>query len=443
MSGATSTARHLTFGDALTIGLAAMVGAGVFGVWGPAVASAGNWLLPALAVAALVAWCNASSSAQLAARHPGAGGTYLYGRERLSPFWGHLAGWCFVVGKTASCAAMALVAGAYLWPGWEKLVAVLAVLALTAVTFGGVVRSARVARGVVAVVLVGIVATLLLSWVLPPDPTLWTSRADPDAVSLPSAVGPASVLQAAGLLFFAFAGYARIATLGDTVVRPERTIPRAIGWGVAITLTLYAAVAVTLLVRLRPEGIVTSAAPLRDLAGGVSSWWALTIGVVAGLAALGALWALLLGVGRTLMAMGERRDLPAALGVTATAATGEKVPRVASLLVAAVVVLLVLVVDLRGAIGFSSFGVLLYYAVANAAAFTLRHEWRAGWVVPLLGLAGCLALAASLPLTSVIGGLVLVALGVGVWVARRDVPRRVSPPRGGRGPRRTADRPAG
>ncbi|WP_374929435.1 APC family permease [Kytococcus sedentarius] len=442
MSGSTSS-RQLTFGDALTIGLAAMVGAGVFGVWGPAVASAGAWLLPALAVAAVVAWCNASSSAQLAARHPGAGGTYLYGRERLSPLWGHLAGWCFVVGKTASCAAMALVAGAYLWPGGEKLVAVLAVVLLTAVTFGGVVKSARVARVVVALVLAGIVTTVLLSWVFPPDPTLWTSRADAEGVQLPQQVTPSGVLQAAGLVFFAFAGYARIATLGDTVTDPRRTIPRAIGWGVAITLTLYAAVAVTLLVRLRPEGIVTSVAPLRDLAGGVSSWWAVVLGVVAGLAALGALWALLLGVGRTLMAMGERRDLPAALGVTATAATGEKVPRVASLVVAAVVLVLVLAVDLRGAIGFSSFGVLLYYAVANAAAFTLRHEWRAGWVVPLLGLAGCLVLAASLPLVSVVGGLVLVAVGLVVWVARRDVPRRVSPPRGGRGPRRTADRPAG
>lgn len=441
--GASASERHLTLGDALTIGLAAMIGAGVFGVWGPAVESAGAWLLPALALAAVVAWCNATSSAQLAARHPGAGGTYLYGRERLGPLWGYLAGWCFVIGKTASCAAMALVAGSYLWPGWERLVAVLAVLALTAVTLGGVVKSARVARWVVGAVLLALVATVVLAWFLPPDPTLWSSRVEPDAVSLPERVGPAGVLQAAGLLFFAFAGYARIATLGDTVVRPERTIPRAIGWGLAMVLTLYALVAVTLLVRLGPTGIVTSAAPLRDLASGISAWWAVVMGVVAGVAALGSLWALQLGVGRTLMAMGQRRDLPEALGVTATARTGEKVPRVAELLIAAAVIVLVLVVDLRGAIGFSSFGVLLYYAVANASAFTLRHQWRAGWVVPVIGLVGCLALVATLPLASVIGGVVLVAVGLGVYLTRRDVPRRVSPPRGGRGPRRTGDRPAG
>ncbi|WP_462417481.1 APC family permease [Kytococcus sp. Marseille-QA3725] len=451
--------RRLRLADALTIGLAAMVGAGVFGVWGPAARAAGPWLLAALVVAAVVAWCNASSSAQLAARYPGAGGTYLYGRERLGPFWGYLAGWCFSIGKTASCAAMAMVAGAHLWPGHERLVGVLVVLALTAVTFGGVVKSALVARVVVALVVVGILVTLALSWVFTPDPTLWTAGVDvPEPPGSPTVGG---VLQAAGLIFFAFAGYARIATLGDSVVDPRRTIPRAISWGLTITLVLYTLVAVTLLGRLGTAGTVASEAPLRDLAGGVSTWWAVVIGVLAGLAAVGSLWALLLGVGRTLMAMGEERDLPAALGVTATAATGEKVPRVAELVVAAAVVLLVLVTDLRGAIGFSSFGVLLYYAVANASAFTLRREWSAGWVVPVVGLVGCLALVFSLPTASIIGGLVLVAVGLVLWFVRRDVPRRggsaggavrsapaagssrVRPPRGGPDPRRTADRPVG
>lgn len=441
------SARRLTFLDALTIGLAAMVGAGVFGVWGPATAAAGAWLLPALAVAALVAWCNASSSAQLAARHPGAGGTYLYGRERLSPFWGYLAGWCFVVGKTASCAAMAMVAGSYLWPGREQLLGVFAVVALTAVTLGGVVRSARVARVVVGLVLLGIVGTLLVSWFLPPDPTLWTLTRD--AAVVPGRPSPHGLLQGAGLLFFAFAGYARIATLGDQVVEPRRTVPRAVAWGLGTVLVLYAAVAVTLLARLRPEGIVASAAPLRDLAGGASSWWAVVVGVLAGLAAVGALWALLLGVASTLKAMGQRRDLPPALGVTATASTGERVPRVAALAVAGAVVLLVLLLDLRGAIGFSGVGVLLYYAVANAAAFTLRDEWHAGWVVPVVGLVGCVVLVASLPATSLVGGLVMVAVGVVLWFVRRGEPRvadadrvPVSAPRGGRGPRRTGDRPA-
>ena len=93
-----------------------MIGAGVFAAIGPAAEAAGSGLLIGLAVAAVVAYCNATSSAQLAAIYPASGGTYVYGRERLGPLWGFLAGWGFVVGKTASCAAMALTFGAYAGP---------------------------------------------------------------------------------------------------------------------------------------------------------------------------------------------------------------------------------------------------------------------------------------------------------------------------------------
>src|SRR3982750_4077347 len=116
--------RRLTLADAVVVGLGAMIGAGVFTAFAPAAAAAGAGLLPALAVAAVVAWCNATSSARLAARYPESGGSYVYGRERLGPFWGYLAGWSFVVGKTASCAAMALTVGAYLWPPHPHVVAV-------------------------------------------------------------------------------------------------------------------------------------------------------------------------------------------------------------------------------------------------------------------------------------------------------------------------------
>ena len=137
MSGA-ALERRLGTGDAVTIGLGSMLGAGVFAVFAPAAQVAGGGLLPALAIAGLVAYANATSSARLAARYPASGGTYVYGRERLGPFWGYLAGWGFVVGKTASCAAMALTFGAYAWPAWQRPLAVGAVVALTAVNYHGV-----------------------------------------------------------------------------------------------------------------------------------------------------------------------------------------------------------------------------------------------------------------------------------------------------------------
>lgn len=142
--------RRLGLGDAVVIGLGSMIGAGIFAALGPAAAAAGSGLLIGLAIAAVVAYCNATSSARPAARYPASGGTYVYGRERLGEFWGYLAGWGFVVGKTASCAAMALTVGAYAWPDHAHAVAVASVVALTAVNYRGVQKSALLTRIVVA-----------------------------------------------------------------------------------------------------------------------------------------------------------------------------------------------------------------------------------------------------------------------------------------------------
>ena len=246
--------RRLGTPDAVVIGLGSMIGAGVFVVFGPAAASAWPGLLIALAAAATVAYCNATSSARLASLYPHSGGTYVYGRERLGPFWGYLAGWSFVVGKLASCAAMALTVGLYVWPAHAHAVAVGAVVALTAVNYRGIGKSALATRVIVSVVLAvlaGVVAAVMIS-----------GRADPARVTLTGG-SPTGVLQAAGLLFFAFAGYARIATLGEEVRDPARTIPRAIGIALTMTFAVYAVLAVTLMAILGP-GLATATAPLAD-----------------------------------------------------------------------------------------------------------------------------------------------------------------------------------
>ncbi|MGW5821855.1 APC family permease, partial [Streptomyces noursei] len=236
--------RRLGVTDAVTIGLGSMIGAGIFASLAPAARAAGSGLLVGLACAAVVAYCNAKSSAGLAARYPASGGTYVYARERLGEFWGYLAGWAFVVGKTASCAAMALTVGTYVWPDQAHAVAAAAVVALTAVNYVGVHRSALLTRAIVTVVLAvlaAVVVTVLTSGA--------TQTARLDVGSDATVVG---VLQAAGLLFFAFAGYARIATLGEEVRDPAHTIPRAIPVALGITLAVYAVVAVAVLLVLGP-----------------------------------------------------------------------------------------------------------------------------------------------------------------------------------------------
>ena len=426
-------ARRLDLRDAVVIGASSMIGAGVFAVFAPASQAAGPWLLAGLALAVVVALCNATSTAQLAATYPTSGGTYVYGRERLGPWWGFSAGWCFVIGKTASCAAMATTFAAYTVPGpWQRPVAAAAVVALTAVSWRGVTRTAGLARVILAVVLVAIGVGLAGAWLGGATGPLLEGGAvttpgggdGTTASGAPSAVGPLDVLQSAGLIFFALAGYARIATLGEEVREPRATIPRAIVTTLLGVAVLYAVVAVTVLSVLGPDGLARSAAPLADAVGAGSWDWAVpVVRVGAAAASLGALLALLAGVGRTTLAMARNHDLPGAL---AAVHPRFHVPHRAEAAVAAVVVVAVLLADLRELIGFSSVGVLLYYAVANVSAFTQGPDLRLypRWM-QVLGVVGCLALVLTLPAASLAAALGVLAVGLGYRLVRR--PGRAAP----------------
>ncbi|MBB5161884.1 APC family permease [Mycobacterium sp. AZCC_0083] len=399
-----SLERRLGTVDAVTIGLGSMVGAGIFVVLGPAAAAAGTGLLAGLAVAAIVAYCNATSSARLASLYPQSGGTYVYGRERLGPFWGYTAGWSFVVGKTASCAAMALTVGIYAWPEYAHAVAVAAVVALTAINVVGVQKSALLTRVIVVVVLAVLAAVVVV--------VLGGGDLDRSRLAFGDDVSPGGVLQAAGLLFFAFAGYARIATLGEEVREPARTIPRAIRLALGLALLVYGAVAVTVLAELGSATLASATAPLAEAVSSAGHpEFAPVVRVGAAVAALGSLLALILGVSRTTLAMARDRHLPQRLAAVHPRFNS---PYLAEIAVGVVVAVLAAVIDVRGAIGFSSFAVLLYYAIANASAMTLR-----GKVIPVAGLVGCVVLAFSLPVSSVLTGVAVVAVGAAAYVVRR------------------------
>jgi basic amino acid/polyamine antiporter, APA family len=406
--------RRLGTFDAVTIGLGSMIGAGIFVALTPAAAAAGSGLLIGLAVAAVVAYCNATSSARLAALYPQSGGTYVYGRERLGEFWGYTAGWSFVVGKTASCAAMALTVGYYVWPEWAHAVAVAAVVALTAVNYAGIQKSALLTRVIVALVVAVLAAVVVV--------ILGFGDVDVTRLAFGNDVSVAGVLQAAGLLFFAFAGYARIATLGEEVRDPARTIPRAIPIALGITLIVYAVVAIAVLSELGSAALASATAPLAEAVtaagfGGLEP----VVRAGAAVAALGSLLALILGVSRTTLAMARDRHLPHAL---AAVHPRFKSPHRAELAVGVVVAVIAAFVDVRGAIGFSSFAVLLYYAIANASAWTLEPEGRRHRAlrrksIPTLGLVGCLLLAFLLPVTSVLVGAGVVLIGALAYGLRR------------------------
>lgn len=402
-----------------------MLGAGVFTVFGAAAKEAGPSLLLALALAAFVALANATSSAQLAAKYPTSGGGYIFGREQLGPWRGYLAGWCFLIGKTASSAAMALTGAVYLVPGqgglsWGQRAAAAAIVAIiAAINYRGVQRTARATAVIVGIVTATLLVFILAGWLAAPAAPL---AVDAIRASAASGSGVLGVLQAAGLFFFAFAGFARIATMGEEVTEPAKNIPRAILLALGTVFTLYVLLALTLLHTLGQERLAATNAPIAAAAkvigeqGGAFGWLPIVIAPVAGLAACGALLALMTGIGRTTLAMARHADMPRTL---AAVHPRFGVPHRAELLLAAVVIVLVLTVDLRQAIGFSSFGVLLYYFVANWSALTQRGaERRYPKVLQAAGMIGCVTIAFLQPLPAVLAGLAVVAVGIGLRAIR-------------------------
>lgn len=405
--------RTLTLPQATVIGVGSMVGAGAFTALGLAAALTGGHagaLYLALGLAAVVATCNALSTAQLATVHPASGGTYVYGREQLGPWPGFLAGWGFVTGKTASVAAMAATAGLYVFPDdglLARIVGVTAVVLLTVVAVLGVTRTVQVTVAILIPVLAVLALAVVAGLVLGDG---GASAGGAEVLGDPSAMG---VLMAAGLLFFSFAGYARVATMGEEVVDPRRTIPRAVLGALAFTVVLYVLLAAGLLRALGGSGLALSPAPVRAaLEAALGSGWGWVALVAAALACVGAMLNLLTGISRTALAMAREGDLPRPL---ATVGGPAQTPWVGQTVVAVFVIVLLLATDILTVVGFSSFGVLVYYAVTNLSALTLSGDrpLRVPRAVNVLGLVLCLVLAFTLPPTSVLAMLGVFLIGAG------------------------------
>lgn len=389
--------RSLGLGGAVVVGISAMVGTGVFAVWQPALTQAGSWLIGAVAIAGMVAALNATSTSRLAALHPEAGGVYAYARIHLNRGAALLAGYVFVVGKTASAAAAALTIGIYLLPGNPTVVALGAVAVMLAVDLRGIVRSVRVAAVMVAVVVV--ILLLLMAAVA-------GGASQPDAsVALDQGGGVLGVLAASAFLFVAFAGYARITVLGEEVRDPARTIPRAVTASLVVVTSLYLLVALTVMASAT-QGVQLGLAALTDIAASTAlSWLPPLVTVAAVLAAGAVLMSLIAGVGRTLFAMADRGDAPRALAAVGTAV---RIPYRAEIAAAIGAAVLVLFGGLTLALGISAAMILTYYAVGHLAAMRLPPRSGApGRVVrltPYLGLVGCAVVVGALVVVAVRGG---------------------------------------
>ena len=395
------------------IGVAAMLGAGVFFVWAPAYSYAGSWLLLSLLIAAIIATLNALVTTQLAINVPTSGGIYAFGRHYRGPFTGFVAGWMFLTGKTASVAAIALIAGSYLWPGHATTTAIFLVVAGTVVTVSGIRATAAISLTIAVIVTVGLITLVMTGEGSPggPVPEL--------AGQLPE--NPWGVVTAAGLMFFAFAGYARMATLAEEVVEPRKTLPRAIGLALGIVLGVYALVGWSVSGLLAQTSRIPDT-PLRLL---VADDWSMVVTALAVMACAGSLLAILAGLSRTALQMGREGDLPRVLGRVSGATGG---PMVAEIAVGLVAVVAVLVLDITGLVALSGAGVLTYYAIGHWSALKQSPAERlVPPFVPWVGLGMCVVLVVSLPWQSV--GFAAASLVVGsVWfLATHRRPATASP----------------
>ncbi len=412
----TRLARKLGLADAIGIGLGAMLGAGAFAAPGPAAALAGSGILIALVLAGLVAYANATSTARLSAVQPQAGGVYAFGRKRLNDTAGFTAGWAFVAGKLASLTAMALTFGAYAFPDHARLAGVAAVVVMTVVNLSGVQRTAKVATLGGLIVGLGLLMIGLGEIAAPGDGSARGSTFT-HLTPLTGNGGLHGILGAAGIMFFAFAGYARIATLGEEVKDPARTIPKAVPLALGAAFVVYLVSLVGALVAVGPEVLAHSAAPLETAARTViGNHTAGSVRITAVIAVLGVLLSLLAGVSRTAFAMADDGELPRFLSAVSKRT---KVPHIAQIATGAIVVVAVLLVPTAKAIATSSLLILTYYSIAHLSALRLNEEDKRPKVLAPLGLVGCAALALNLPWHEVVTGVAILSAGLAARAAVR------------------------
>ncbi|QDT39610.1 APC family permease [Stratiformator vulcanicus] len=406
--------RELGVGHATLLGLGSILGTGIFVSIALAAEAAGVWTLPAILLAGLLALCNALSSAQLAAAHPVSGGTYEYGYRLISPSAGFAAGWLFLCAKSASAATAALGFASYLIaitvpstasPELNIGIAIGVTIALTILVARGIRRSAQVNA-----IIVGLTIFALLIYVFSFLPDALTGS-PPENIDDPSSKFPGlqTFLFTTGFLFVAYTGYGRIATLGEEVREPRKTIPKAILTTLAVSAALYGGVTFVGLRIGLPVGDLHSASLTLSAEGAGSPVVAKIVAVGAMTSMLGVLLNLILGLSRVILAMGRRTDLPPVFG---SVSSTDRSPVAATFAVGIIIAAISLVGDVKTTWSFSAVTVLLYYATTNIAALRLAADDRLYHpIFPAIGLIGCLTLAFAVPPSIWVIAIAVLAVG--------------------------------
>lgn len=400
----TGLLRVLTLKDAVGIGLGAIIGAGIFVVTGVAAGISGPAMLMSLLIAGVIAAFNALSSSQLAAVYPHSGGTYEYGYRLLNPAFGFSAGWMFLMSKLAAGGVVAIGFGSYFYQlvpiGSPLIVSITAIVLLTLANYIGIKKT-----GNLNLIIVSFTLLALVYFIISGFPEIKQENFEPFVP-----FGIAGIAEATALLFFAFTGYARIATLAEEVKDPEKTIPRAVIITIIIAIVLYAFVCVVAIGVVGSEAMAGSKSPLQTAANALDAPGLQTIVTLgASTAMLGVLLSQILGISRMMFAMGRRNDL---WPVFQKIHSKNSIPHIGIFTTGIIILILCIFGTFEFILASAAFTILLYYSITNMAALKQpKHEQRYGKIVPVLGLIGCLLMAFSLDFQVIISGLVLLLSG--------------------------------
>ncbi|MEX0967422.1 MAG: amino acid permease [Bacteroidia bacterium] len=396
--------RALTLKDAVGVGLGAIVGAGIFVVTGVAAGVSGPAFIVGLAIAGIIAAFNGLSSAQLAAIYPHSGGTYEYGYRLINPVFGFSAGWMFLISKLSAAGVVAIGFGSYFYQlvpvSSPLIISVVAVIFLTAANYFGIKKAGKLNLIIVSITLLSLVY-LVFSGIPAVKAENFRSFAP---------FGLSGIAEASALLFFAFTGYARIATLAEEVKEPEKTIPKAVIITIVSAIILYAVVSVVAVGVIGTASMADSKSPLQVVADALTTPAIRTVVTIgASTAMLGVLLSQILGISRMMLAMGRRHDLPP---VFQAIHRNYRVPHLGIIITGVVILLLTILGTFEFIVRAATFTILLYYSITNISALRQpRKEQIYGRVIPVVGLIGCLSMSVSLPLNVIASGIGLLIAG--------------------------------
>ena len=389
--------RTLNLFDAASIGIGAIIGAGIFVVLGIAIGYAGPAIIISMIIAGIVASFTAFSFAELGSAIPKEGGVYEYAHEMISPSVGFIVGCLWVFAQIVAGTAISLGFASYfvaVFPLFSiKIVAVSIALLLTGLNLVGIKKSATVNN---ILVLTKIVILCLFIGI-----GIFHINSSNYSPFTPN--GFFGILQGAAFIFFAYLGFGRIATLGGEVKNPKRTLPLSILFALAICVILYILTGIVATGLQDYRILAESGSPIADAAKVMGNFTLVAIiSFGALIATASVLLTNLIGLSRVSFEMARNGQLPKYI---AKVHSRFGTPYISILAMGALTAALAFFLDLKQTAAITSFSILSTHVALNYSAIRLRKKipnlktFKAPLypVIPLLGMVSCIILMFSLP----------------------------------------------